>query len=118
MRKNDREINVSIHAGNLIFECRVKKEYKIHNRLCNVYTKVISQSNVCKSIKKFNEGRMELHNDMQLGRPLDLVNEKTCSVVCCLLDNDDHLTISDLHHAIAAQYTNANNVSQTSIYRV
>ncbi len=75
---------------------------KIHESLCNVYTKVISWSNVYKWIKKFNEGCMERHNAAQLS---DSINEETCGIVSCLHDNDLCITISNLHHEIAAPYT-------------
>ncbi len=90
---------------------------EIHEKLCNVSTKAISQSNVYKWIKKLNEGLMKLPNEGWSGHLLDLINEETCRIGRCLLDDDRHLTISDLHHKIAAQYMYV-NVSQTSIYQI
>ncbi len=59
-------------------------------------------------MKKFNEGHMELHGKVQLDWLSDSVNEETCRIASCLLDNNHHLPISDLHHEIAAQYMYVN----------
>ncbi len=80
-----------------------KNRKKIYKRLCNMYTKSISQSNVYEWIKKFNKERTELYNQVWLCWLSDLINEETFKVVHCLLDNDCHPTISDLHHETAAQ---------------
>ncbi len=78
---------------------------KIHERLCNVYTKATSWSNVYEWIKKFDEGRSELHSKVRLDPPSNLVNKETRRIVCCLLNNNHCLTIPILHCEIAAQYT-------------
>ncbi len=72
---------------------------------CNAYTKAISWSNAYEWIKKFNAGCTELHNEVQLGQPSDLVNEETCRIVRCLLHNDHRLAVSGTHYEIAAWYT-------------
>ncbi len=93
-----------------------KNGNKIHERLCNMYTKAISQSNVYEWIKKFNEGCVELCDEAQLGQPSDLVNEETCRIVHCSLNNDRCVPIFDLLHEIARQHTYV-NVSWASIYQ-
>ncbi len=92
-----------------------KNGNKIHERMCNVYTKANSRLNAYKWIKNFNEGCMVHQDKMRLGRASDLVNKETWRIVSCLLDNDCHLTISDLQYEIAVQYMYV-NASRVSIY--
>ncbi len=93
-----------------------RNENYINERLSNMYTKAIIQSNVYEWIKKFNEGCTELHKAL-LGQQSDLVNKEIRRIVCSLLDNDHCRTISDLYQKIAAQGTYV-NVSQMSIYQI
>ncbi len=94
-----------------------RKRNEFHERLCNAYSKAISRSNVYEWIKKFNKGHMELHNQAPLRRPSNSYSKETCRIRCCLFNNDHHLTIYDLHHEIAAQYTSV-IVSRMSIYQI
>ncbi len=66
MRKNGREVDVTVTCEQQMvirfLNVEGRNGIEIHERLCNVYTKEIRQSNVYECIKKFNKGHTELHD--------------------------------------------------------
>ncbi len=87
-----------------------KNRNEIQLRQCNVYTKATSQFNLHEWIKKFNKWRMELQNKVGFCQK----HAGLCAVYLTIIVV---LTISNLHHEIAAQYMYV-NVSRMSIYQI
>ncbi len=94
------------------------KGNEIHKHLCVVYGgDTMNRANVYKWIRYFNGGKMEEHDKERSRQPSDLVNEETVSIVCALMAEDRHFTLTDLYHEIATWYSYV-KVGQMSIYNI
>ncbi len=92
---------------------------EIYRRLCAVYgnANVMKCRSVYEWVARFKEGCTNTHDEPREGRPRASINDETINIVRSLLADDWHLTVTDIHHEIATQFSYA-AICRTSIHTI
>ncbi len=79
---------------------------EIHRQISVVYGEECRMSKlmVCRWVRDFVGGRIEIHNMARTGRPSDAVNKNSITAVHSLLDGDSRITLAVIQCVLAKQH--------------